>query len=215
MLAAWSLRPGPGEARTWLQHELARAEYHQQSLTDRFYAWLAHLWHSLTSTASHANGLSTAAAILVAVVFVAVIITALSRLTRRATAPAARGPVAVSAVETAAEHRSRAETALSQGDAGTAVVEATRALARRMVDRGVLEDTPGSTALEIAVALAHSYPDERDSLLEAAAAFDAVHYGDRQVTLIQAARVLHLDDRLRTARPVGGSRVTVGSAVPR
>ena len=67
----------------------------------------------------------------------------------------------------------------SDGDAETAVLEAYRALARSAVERTLLDDLPGRTAHEVAVALAPVFPASAASLALAADTFDAVRYGRR------------------------------------
>ena len=59
---------------------------------------------------------------------------------------------------TAAEHRAAAGRALEAGDADTAVLEAYRALTRSAIERTLLDDLPGRTAHEVAVALGPVFP---------------------------------------------------------
>ena len=66
----------------------------------------------------------------------------------------------------------------------------------RQVERGRLDDTPGTTAQEAARALAGEYPGLRARFGGSAELFDAVIYGDRSATRDQAADVLELDDEL-------------------
>ena len=96
----------------------------------------------------------------------------------------------------AAELRARAERALAEGRNEEAVVEGFRALAVRQVERGRLDDLPGATAHEVAIALAVEHPLARDRVDGTAALFDAVLYGDRPASSAQATSVLELDDQL-------------------
>ena len=73
-------------------------------------------------------------------------------------APRSSGRGAHRRALTAAELRARAERALAEGRYGDAVVDGFRALAVRQVERGRLDDLPGATAHEVAVALAAEHP---------------------------------------------------------
>jgi hypothetical protein len=81
------------------------------------------------------------------------------------------------------------------------VLDGVRAVARAAVERVVLDDAPGRTAHEVALALAGPFPGEADALLRAADAFDAVRYGDQRATPDRARDVLALDERLAGTRP--------------
>lgn len=194
------MRPDPDQARSWLESELSKAEYHQQSLLERLQAWLMELWAHLTAAASGASGLSMAAAVTLALVVIALACVVVPRIRRTPAVRRDHKAVLHPQQVSADEHRSRAEAALAAGDYAEAVVEAMRALARRMVDRGVLEETPGSTAHEIAVAVAEAFPAEKPRLLTAAGLFDAVQYGGESATAEQASSILALHDDLRRAR---------------
>jgi len=208
----WSLRPEPGPARAWLERELSHAEYHQESLTDRLLRLFGRLLDWVTTRASGAGGLSFSVAVVVAVVALAVALAVLPRLRRTPLAESDRSPLSVGPT-TATEHRARAEAALADGDPARAVVEAMRALARRMVDRGVLDDLPGSTAHEIAASLGSAFPERRERLARAADSFDAVQYGDGSALPEEARELLDLEADLRRARPTLGA--TPAGAVPR
>ncbi len=101
---------------------------------------------------------------------------------------------------TAAELRARAEAALAAGRHETALVEGFRALAVRQVERGRLDDTPGTTAAEVARALGGEFPGHEPRVSRSAGLFDGVMYGERAASRDQAAAVLELDDELRRAR---------------
>jgi hypothetical protein len=101
---------------------------------------------------------------------------------------------------TAAQLRARAEAALADGRLEDAVADGFRALAVRQVERGRLDDTPGTTAQEAARALAGEYPALGARVSGSAALFDAVLYGDRPASRDQAVDVLELDDELGARR---------------
>ena len=210
------MRPDPDQARAWLESELARPEYHQQGLLERLQTWLDELWLRLAAAASGAGRLSTIVAVALALLLVVAALLVIPRIRRtprlRDSDMGVLGGVRV----TADERRRRAEQALAEGRCEDAVVEGMRALALRMVDRGVLEDTPGSTAHEIALTVAEAFPSERARLVGAAELFDAVQYGEGRASREQAQDVLDLIDELRRARPLAAAGdVTPWQAVPR
>lgn len=210
------MRPDPDQARAWLESELAKAEYHQQGLLQRFLDWLDGLWARLATAASDAGGLSTVLAVALALVVVAVALLVVPRIRRTPRNGNDDRPVLGGERTSADEHRHRAEVALAEARHSDAVVEGMRALARRMVDRGVLEDTPGSTAHEIALAVADAFPDHRDHLVAVADLFDAVQYGEAAASAEEARNLLTLHDELRgaaaTTRTAQGHRF---EALPR
>jgi hypothetical protein len=97
---------------------------------------------------------------------------------------------------TAAGLRARAEQALAEERYADALVDAFRAVAVRQVERGRLDDLPGATAHEVAVALAQVFPGQAEDVHRCAGLFDLVLYGGRPATRDQAVDVLGLDDRL-------------------
>lgn len=101
----------------------------------------------------------------------------------------------------AAEYRRRAELARARGDLRATVLDAYRAIAAGAVERFVLDDLPGATAREIALALVEPFPAEAESLRQAAGAFDAVRYGGQSVSSATADGLLDLDERLARAEP--------------
>lgn len=212
------VEPGPDEARSWLREELDKPEYNEQGLLATLLEWLADLWRELTSAASQATTLSTTVALILLLGVVALAAFVAPRI--RAAEPRMRdtGDLLGDRRATAGEHRRLAESALAAGRYEAAVVEGVRALVRRMADRGVVDDAPGSTAHEIATAVGTAFPPHRLQLEAVAVLFDAVHYGDRTATRAEAAFVLALDDELRTARPGVSTRrdpLAAGTVGPR
>ena len=94
----------------------------------------------------------------------------------RGSGPAPRSPTTRVGAD---EWRARAEAAYASGDHGTALVDGFRALAVRQVERGLLDDAPGATAHELAVALRALHPGREQQVDEGARLFDLVLYGDR------------------------------------
>jgi len=101
---------------------------------------------------------------------------------------------------TADELRTRAEAAFAEERYADALVDAYRAAALRQIERGRVDDVPGATAHEVAVALADAFPEQATDVHRCAGLFDLVLYGGRPATLEQARDVLGLDDRLGARR---------------
>jgi hypothetical protein len=199
-----------------LRHELAHREYHPDSLQDRLQQWLGDLWERLLHGAQGANGSSTAVGIALAVVVTALLMVTLPRLRRdRARRVGARGVLDTAGV-TADDLRRRAETAAAEGRHGDALADAVRALVRRAVERGVLDESPGRTTGEVLALVASAFPAHTVDLRTAAGRFDAVVYGRHEVTALESSETLGLDDRLRRERPGRVGQVSGrGLAVPR
>lgn len=200
------LDPSSGEGRRWLADELAKADYTPDEspirrLLSRIVDWFFGLFQGDAGEA--ASGWWTAAAILALVIVGCLVIWAIIRIQpgrrlRRTT----EGGVFEETGISADEYRRRARAAQSGGDFSGAVLDGFRALAASAVECFILDDRPGATAREIAVALADEFPDERAGLDEAARAFGAVRYGDVSADAATASAVLDLDSRLLERRPV-------------
>ena len=198
-----ALEPSPGQARDWLREELARPAYHHQApLLQRLADWLQEQWHRLLDLSQGATGLSPLVTALVAAAVIALLAFVLPRVRRERRVPGRGAAVLTDPLTTAAMYRARVATALTEGRFDDALADAYRALTREAGDRTLLEDTPGSTAHEVALALAPRFPDEVDALRRAADLFDAVRYGERHLGRADAEEVVALDSRLTRTRPV-------------
>jgi len=198
-----ALEPSPGQARDWLREELARPAYHHQApLLQRLADWLQEQWHRLLDLSQGATGLSPLVTALVAAAVIALLAFVLPRVRRERRVPGRGAAVLTDPLTTAAMYRARVATALTEGRFDDALADAYRALTREAADRTLLEDTPGSTAHEVALALAPRFPDEVDALRRAADLFDAVRYGERHLGRADAEEVVALDSRLTRTRPV-------------
>ena len=211
------LLPDPDSGRELLRDELAKQEYHRESLLERVIGWVMDKFDALGNAASGAGSLSTFAAVLVAVALIGLLIYVIPRIRRTRSAAAATDRSVLQDAEAgAAQLRSRAEMALAEGHLEAALGDAYRALAKRMVERGTIQLTVGSTAHELADRMAQRFPDVAERLFAAADDFDAVVYGDHPAARIDVQRVLDLDDELQRLRPVDDARVALSSlAVPR
>ncbi len=203
------LDPSSDEARRWLLEELSKGQYNPQpGLVERFLEWLGNLL-----SASPTGGVPSVLVPVVVVLLVAVLVLVLVTVMRREVRPA--GPAVGHVLDVpdvdAATLRRRALEARAREDWDAAVLDGVRTLARASVERVVLDDAPGRTAHEVALALATPFPDEAAALLRAADAFDAVRYGGRRATAEQAGEVLGLDERLTRTRPATRAAVETTS----
>ena len=198
-----ALEPSPGQARDWLREELARPAYHHQApLVQRLMDWLQEQWHRLLEQSQGAAGWSPLVTGLVATGVIALLAFVLPRVRRERRLPGRGAAVLTDPLTTAAMYRARVATALAEGRFDDALADAYRALTREAADRTLLEDTPGSTAHEVALALAPRFPGEVDALRRAADLFDAVRYGERHLGRTNAEEVVALDARLTRTRPL-------------
>ncbi|WP_457206822.1 DUF4129 domain-containing protein [Nocardioides sp. P5_C9_2] len=193
------LVPSPGEGRSLLRRELLHPDYRDDDVLDRLLAELRRAILRGLDAASSAPPLTSFFATLVGLGLVL----ALVWLATRTRTTRALRQVATAAVPdgtlTADEWRSRAEAAYAVGDHGSALVDGFRALAVRQVERGLLDDAPGATAHELALALRALHPGHEEQVDDGARLFDLVLYGDRSATPQQARSVLALDDELAGA----------------
>lgn len=183
-----------------VRRELLKPEYHDQNLLQRILTWIDRQVNNGLDAASGTPPLSAFAAMVVLVLLAGGLAWLLSRARATARAEQEKRAVLTDEVVSAAELRARAERAFGDERYEDAVVDAYRALAVRQTERGRLDDAPGATAHEVALALAAEFPHQRPRVDASADLFDAVLYGDRPASRGQAAGVLALDDELATVR---------------
>ncbi len=195
------LDPTSSEARKWLEDELRKSAYHERrGLLARLWDWLSEQLGGGVGT----GGFPAWTLGIVVVVAIAVLglVIARSVAAERRMAPATSRGVLDGPSRTSGEHRAAARQAIGRGDADTAVLESYRAIARAAVERAILDDQPGRTAHEVALALAPVFPSSGNALARAADTFDAVRYGRRPAGMPAAEQVLAVDTTLAAARPV-------------
>ena len=203
------LDPGNGQAREWLERELADPVYRDtrdpvQRALDAVLRWVSDLLERLqgpTGSVPWWVGLLAGLVVLGLVLLGSRQV----RRTRRLRSPASEGVLGAEQL-TAAEFRARARAALTDGRYAACLLDAVRAIARGAVERTVLEDSPSLTAHEIAERLGLVFPDHAAALRRAADRFDAVAYGGAASTRAEALEVLDLDTALQGARPQQPSR---------
>ncbi len=209
------LDPSSDEARRWLEEELTSPQYTAQpSLLERLREFIDDLLNS-----SPAGGLPSFVVPIAVGLVLAVIGLVLWRVLRREVGRTGGG-VGAGVLDVpdvpAAQLRASAQSALARGDWDAAVLDGVRAVAKGAVERVVLDDAPGRTAHEVALALTTPFPGEDGPLLAAADAFDAVRYGHRRAGEETARAVLALDGRLAAARPArsGSSGADLAGSAP-
>jgi hypothetical protein len=212
MVATGALFPDPDTAHDWLRRELSRAEY-RESLSERFSRWFNNLIDDLAA-ATQGHGLSPVAALVLLALLAGGIALVLSRLRANPAPAGASAAVFSEARQTADEHRRRADAALQREEWGEAVVEAVRALAAGLVERGLMPEQSGVTVHEISERAGELFPREVQGLEAMSLVFDETRYGDRPPDEGRAREVVELERELGTRTPESGARGTT-IAVPR
>lgn len=199
-----ALDPDRDEARRLLEDELAGGDYQLRE------SWLVRLWTwfvDLLPDVSLAGQLPswTPWAVLVLVLTVAAAVLAFATRDRWRTGRLRERSPGRSVLDgvrrSAEEYRAEARAALARGEHGTATLEAYRAVTAGAVERTLLQDRPGLTAHEVALALGPVFPGYADPLTRAAQAFDTVRYGSGRGDARSAQELIDLDAGLRDTRP--------------
>lgn len=210
------LDPGNGEARRWLEQELADPAYRDTRDPVRralaaFERWLEDL---LSGVSGPDDPLPSVVAGVVALALLALAVFALRHVRRRGRLSEDSPPPVLGTERlTAAQYRERARGALAQGRYAACVLDAVRAIASGAVERTLLEDAPSLTAHEIATRLSAVFPSHADRLRAAADRFDAVAYGEQEATRAEAESLLALETELAAARPRQADRTPLGAGM--
>lgn len=215
VLTSGPLLPDPGTAHEWLRRELLRPDY-QPSLLERVRDWFGRLFDKVQSGTGDFAGLGRPLLLLLLLVLVAGGVYLAVRLRRNP--GAGREPTSVfgDVRRTAVEHRRLAEAAFEGAEWDEAVVEGMRAVAARLVERGVVDDIPATTAHEVTRLAAPRFPAYAERLESAAQVFDETRYGDRRANRERARAMLDLDRELDAAAATTGTgRRGPVAAVPR
>lgn len=181
--------------------ELSKAIYHRDS--DSLPVRVLHaigrfIDHLLNTAAGHTPGGGLGSVILLGIIAAAV-----GMVIWRVGLPARSNPAPAilptgTAVESASEHRLRSIHAADRRDWNVAVVERTRAVARELEERGVLDPRAGRTATELASDAAVRLPAAAVALSDAARTFNAVAYGGTTATANDLATVVAADQAVRS-----------------
>ncbi|MGC5169282.1 DUF4129 domain-containing protein [Microbacterium sp. DT81.1] len=201
------LIPDGDEAREWAERELSRPVYAEAQPTplDRIARAVAEFFEDLLSS-ELPGGWSGPLALVVALVLTGLLVAAFLIWGRpRLSARSAPSPLELFGEEerrSAAQLRRAAAAEAAAGRWEDAIVLRFRALARGVVERGVLEPAPGATVHAFARQAALAFPVEVERLDAAASAFDDVRYLRRPGTAALYARVADADDALVAARSI-------------
>ncbi len=202
--------PDAETARRWAADELARPEYHRgPNLLQRLLDWVAEQIDRLQNASIMVGPgpLLIIVAIIVAVVAVSFAVAGPVRRSQ-AVRHAVGGPL-LDDTRTAEQIRAAAQAAAAAGHLALATAEWFRALVAGMEERALLDERPGRTADEAASAAGARLPALAGELASAAATFDAVVYGHREVGAADEARMRALERRVRQVRPVVTTTVEV------
>lgn len=198
--------PDGDEAQRWAEQELAEQEYQAAKPTwfDRFVSdvieWLFGLF-----TPDGSGSVAPVAITLIVIVLIAALVVALLVWGRPRASQAVRRRTDLLGERddrTAAQLRSDAERRAREQDWDAAVVLRFRALARGLIERDLIDPTPGATAQGIARESAGPFPGFGDRLHDAATAFDSVRYLRVPATEADYRALSATDDDLRGVSPV-------------
>ena len=212
--SAPALFPDPDRAREWLGDELSRAEYHE-SLLERFGRWFSELLDTIGRATGEIGLMNPVLATILLVVLAGLLAFALSRLRRNVTVHEKRSAVFTETRQRAEDHRRSANEALDRGRWDEAVVEAVRALAAGLTERGLVPEQADITVHELAERAAALYPGLDARLRATGVAFDETRYGDRPADEHRAREAVALE--LETSRRTPDPATSPGPvpAVPR
>jgi hypothetical protein len=194
---------GRQAAQRLARHELANGVYHPHQ---SFWAWLLGsverllTWLFNTGSSVVPGGwwaLVAMAALVVVLAAVAATRLGPVRRSRRRRA----GPLASGTVLSARDRRARAAGYAAAGDLRNAMIEALRAIASDLEERGVLVPDPGRTADEFAAQAGRLMPGHARALAGAARSFDDVCYGGQPGSRAGYERLRDLDTALQATTP--------------
>lgn len=200
------LIPDGDEARRWAEEELSHPRYAEAKPTwfDLLARDIGRFIADLFSTDNSA-GVGPSALIIVCIIIVAALVAALIIWGRPRRSRAIHRPGGVLLGDdddrTAAQLRAEAERSARGGDWDEATVLRFRALARGLLERDLIDPTPGATAQSIAREISTVFPVESTPVRSAAAFFDDVRYLRHPATRESYAELAATDDRLAGARP--------------
>lgn len=199
------LVPDGDEARRWAEEEL----------TDPRYADAKPTWFDLVArdigrfladlfSADNGAAVGPSALIVVTVIVFAALVAALiiwGRPRRSRAVRAVRSDLlGADDDRTAAQLRADAERSARGGDWDEAVVLRFRALARGLLERDLIDPSPGATAQAIGREVSHAVPAEAAAVRSAAVSFDDVRYLRHPATAERYAEIAATDDRLAASR---------------
>ncbi len=203
---------GRRAAQRLAEQELAKGVYHPHQ---SFWSWLLSsverllTWLFATGNNAVPGGWWALVAVAALVVVLAAVVLTRFGPVRRSRRRRAR-PLAGGTARSARDRRARAADYAAAGDLRNAMIEALRAIASDLEERGVLVPDPGRTADEFAAQAGRLLPGHARALAEAARSFDDVCYGGQSGSRTGYERLRDLDTALRATSPTS----TPSSVVP-
>jgi hypothetical protein len=205
LLAEVPVEIGRDDARRAAAAELADPGYRaaEPSLLSQVIKWLGDRLSALLDGIS--NIVPGGFVGLIVIIAVLIVLAVVIRLKVGRTSRAARVERLVfeGRARSADEHRRAAADAAARGEFDEAVRERFRAIVRALEERGLLDQRSGRTADEAATDAGRVLPAGAAELIGGARLFDDVHYGGRTATAENYRRLVELDERCRSERPVG------------
>ena len=194
--------PSADEARVAASHELAKPTYQpRDGLAGAVLAWLRDHLDPGGLVPGAPSWLSVLIVGLAVCGLLALVLLMLTRLSGARTSRIPSHSLFDGDDRDADALRAAAEDAAARSDWSTAVVERYRAIIRSLDERGLIEDHPGLTAHEAAVAASAALGSLGAELVAAARVFDCVRYGDLLPTAQQDASMRELADRVTATTP--------------
>ncbi|WP_311257688.1 DUF4129 domain-containing protein [Microbacterium sp. WCS2018Hpa-9] len=198
--------PDGDDARQWAEQELSDPRYADAKPT-WFDLVARDIGRFLADLFSSENGASVgpSALIIVSIIVFGALVAALIIWGRPRRAMAIRRPGAgllgADDDRSAAQLRADAERCARGGDWDEATILRFRALARGLLERDLIDPSPGATAQAIAREVSVVFPAETTPVRQAAVAFDDVRYLRHPATAERYAELAATDDRLSALRP--------------
>jgi hypothetical protein len=198
--------PDGDEARRWAEQELADPRYADAKPT--WFDLIARdIGRFLADLFSADNGASVgpSALIIVSIIVFGALVAALiiwGRPRRSQSVRVARGGLLGAEDDrSAAQLRTDADRAARAQDWDEATILRFRALARGLLERDLIDPSPGATAQAIAREVSAVFPVESDPVRRAAVSFDDVRYLRHPATAERYAELAATDERLSSLRP--------------
>lgn len=200
------LIPDGEEARKWAEQELSDPRYADAKPTwfDLLARDVGRFLADLFSSDNGAN-VGPSALIVVSLIVFGALVAALiiwGRPRRSNAVRRARGDLLGAHDDrSAAQLRADAERSARAGDWDEATILRFRALARGLLERDLIDPSPGATAQAIAREVSTVFPAEASAVRSAAVSFDDVRYLRQPSTSERYAELAAADDRLAEQRP--------------
>jgi hypothetical protein len=186
-------------ARAAAQRELSKGIYHRydEPWPLRVYRAIEHFIGRLANdVGKHAPG-GGAGAVVIVIVLVVLLAFLRWRLGPMQRARRQPGMFLADTQTRAEDHRREAASAAGEGRWADAVIARTRAMARELEERGVVDVRPGRTADELAAEVARAHPSAGPSVRAATEVFDDVAYGGRPATAASYEVVVRADQAVQ------------------